>query len=61
MPTKPVPLHRLGYNGPLVPALGWGLMGLSHGTYGTFPSDEERFAMLDRALELGDTFWDSSE
>lgn len=36
-------------------------MGLSHETYGSIPSDEERFAILDRAYELGARFWDSSE
>lgn len=45
----------------MVPALGLGLMGMSHGTYGTIPSDDERFALLDRAVELGETFWDTSE
>lgn len=29
--------------------------------YGDFPSDEERFAILDRAHELGETFWDSAD
>jgi aryl-alcohol dehydrogenase-like predicted oxidoreductase len=56
----PATLHPLGKNGPNVPALGFGLMGLSQ-SYGTIPSDEERFAILDRALEIGSTFWDSSE
>jgi aryl-alcohol dehydrogenase-like predicted oxidoreductase len=56
----PTILHQLGKNGPSVPALGFGLMGLSQG-YGAIPSDEERFAILDRALEIGSTFWDSSE
>jgi hypothetical protein len=29
--------------------------------YGKLPSNEERFAVLDRAVELGITNWDSSE
>jgi aryl-alcohol dehydrogenase-like predicted oxidoreductase len=60
MPAQPVPLSKLGKNGPDVPALGFGLMGMSF-AYGTIPSDEERFKILDRAVELGATFWDSSE
>lgn len=61
MPVEPVPHHPLGKNGPSVPALGFGLMGMSYQTYGTFPGDEERFQILDRALDIGATFWDSSE
>lgn len=61
MPSKPVPQTTLGKNGPGIPVLGFGLMGLSYTTYGSVPSDEERFAILDRAHEMGCTFWDSSE
>ncbi|KAI1380143.1 putative aldo-keto reductase, partial [Hypoxylon crocopeplum] len=60
MPTKPV-LRQLGKNGPMVTAMGLGLMGLSQGPYGSIPSDEERFKFLDRAFELGETFWDTSD
>lgn len=60
MPAN-VPLRALGKNGPQVPRLGFGLMGMSHLTYGSIPSDEERFKILDRAFELGCVFWDSSE
>ena len=58
--SMPVPLRQVGKDGPSVAALGFGLMGLS-GAYGLPPSDEERFQILDHALELGATFWDSSE
>lgn len=54
-------LRQLGKNGPMIPALGFGLMGLSHQVYGELPSDEERFKLLDRAYELGATNWDSAE
>lgn len=60
MPSKPFPVRKLGRNGPAVSAIGYGLMGMSY-SYGTPPSDEERFKVLDRAVELGSTFWDSSE
>ncbi|KAF3397430.1 Aldo-keto reductase yakc [NADP] [Talaromyces pinophilus] len=56
-----VPLRRLGKNGPQVPALGLGLMGMTWNFYGNTPSDEERFAVLDRAVEIGATSWDTSD
>lgn len=61
MPTKAVPFRQLGKNGPTVPALGFGLMGMSIPQYGKLDDDEERFKLLDRAVELGATNWDSSE
>lgn len=60
MTIKTVPLRKLGSNGPTVPALGFGLMGLG-GCYGAVPSDEDRFRVLDRALEIGATYWDSAK
>ncbi|KAH9885371.1 aldo/keto reductase [Xylariomycetidae sp. FL2044] len=57
----PLPLHQLGKDGPMVPALGFGLMGMTYDAYGVLPSDEERFKILDRAVELGATFWDTSD
>ena len=61
MPTKPAPLRKLGKNGPSVSAMGFGLMGMSIPHYGVTEGDEARFKILDRAVELGATFWDSSE
>ncbi len=55
------PTSPLGKNGPLVAAIGFGCMGLS-AYYTANPSpDEERFKVLDRAAELGATFWDTSD
>jgi aryl-alcohol dehydrogenase-like predicted oxidoreductase len=61
MAAKQVSYRVLGKNGPSVPALGFGLMGLSHSTYGKIPSEQESFAVLDRAVQLGATFWDTAE
>ncbi|KAF4471861.1 aldo-keto reductase [Fusarium albosuccineum] len=61
MPAKPAPQVPLGKDGPLVARLGLGLMGISLPTYGSVPSDEERFTFLDRAYELGSTFWDTAD
>ncbi|KAF7907122.1 uncharacterized protein EAF01_004709 [Botrytis porri] len=55
-----LPTRALGHNGPQIPALGLGLMGLST-FYGKPGSDEERFEFLDRAYELGCTHWDSAQ
>jgi hypothetical protein len=52
--------RKLGKNGPQVCALGFGAMGLS-AFYGQPESDEQRFKVLDRAYELGETFWDSAD
>jgi predicted aldo/keto reductase-like oxidoreductase len=56
-----IPLRKLGTNGPEIPALGYGMMGLSQPVYGSVSSEEDKFAMLDRAYELGARHWDSSE
>jgi aryl-alcohol dehydrogenase-like predicted oxidoreductase len=54
-----IPTRQLGKNGPYVSAIGFGAMGLS-AFYGTPSSDEERFKVLDRAIELGSTYIDSA-
>ena len=56
---KELPTRQLG-GGPKVPAMGFGLMGLS-AFYGAPESDEARFKVLDRAWEMGETFWDSAD
>lgn len=58
-PTK-LPTRQLGKNGPQVTALGFGAMGLS-AFYGAPSPDAERFAVLDRAYELGELHWDSAD
>ncbi|KAL2189270.1 Aldo/keto reductase [Thermothelomyces heterothallicus CBS 203.75] len=57
--SSKVPTRQLGRDGPIIPILGLGLMGLSS-FYGTPPPDEERFKLLDRAHELGCVHWDSA-
>ncbi|CAF1202602.1 unnamed protein product [Rotaria sordida] len=52
-------VRQLGKNGPYVSAIGFGAMGLS-AFYGTPAPDEERFKVLDRAIELGSTYIDSA-
>jgi aryl-alcohol dehydrogenase-like predicted oxidoreductase len=52
--------RQLGKNGPKVSAIGYGTMGLST-AYGSVGSDEERFKVLDRAIELGSTYFDSAD
>ena len=55
-----LPLHSLGHDGPREPAMGYGAMGIS-GTNGPAMPDADRFAILDRYLELGCTFWDIAD
>jgi aryl-alcohol dehydrogenase-like predicted oxidoreductase len=54
-------LRSLGKNGLKVSAIGFGLMGMSYAPYGTIPCAEEQLSLLDRAVELGATFWNISE
>jgi len=55
-----IPLRPLGKNGPLITRIGFGTMGLS-AYYGSQLPDSERFKVLDHALELGNTFWDTAD
>ncbi|KAH7336331.1 NADP-dependent oxidoreductase domain-containing protein [Rhexocercosporidium sp. MPI-PUGE-AT-0058] len=57
----PLSTRPLGKDGPQVSAIGLGLMGLSaFYSTNTIP-DLERFQLLDRAVELGCTFWDTAD
>ena len=52
--------RRLGSAGPLVSALGVGCIGMTAGFYGDADEDQA-IATLNRALDLGCNFWDSSD
>lgn len=52
--------RRLGRDGPEVPSIGFGCMGLSS-SYGKTDPDEQRFKVLDHAFELGARLWDTSD
>ncbi|KAJ3504301.1 hypothetical protein NLJ89_g8004 [Agrocybe chaxingu] len=52
------PTRKIGNDD--VSEIGFGLMGLS-AFYGPIGSDEERFKVLDAALEEGCTFWDTAD
>ncbi|KAG8676882.1 hypothetical protein FPOAC2_02996 [Fusarium poae] len=58
-PPAQLPIRQLTKNGPKIPAIGFGLMGLSI-AYGAAEPDEERLKVLDRAWELGCTNWDTA-
>ncbi|KAM0219474.1 hypothetical protein ACHAQI_000857 [Fusarium lateritium] len=59
-PPAQLPLRQLGKNGPKIPAIGFGMMGLSI-AYGAPQSNKERLEVLDRAWELGCTNWDTAD
>ncbi|CAF3444471.1 unnamed protein product [Fusarium graminearum] len=60
MAPQSLPSHPLGRNGPVVPRLGLGLMGIS-AFYGDAKPEAERMAFLDKAYELGECFWDTAD
>ncbi|KAK7207911.1 NADP-dependent oxidoreductase domain-containing protein [Myxozyma melibiosi] len=53
------PTAEIGKTGEQVTALGFGAMGFS-AFYGGRPTEEEAFKVLDKALELGVTLWDTA-
>ena len=56
-----LPTSQLGKNGPLIPKMGLGCMGLSIWYGARAIPDEERLQFLDGAFELGETFWVTSD
>ncbi|KAK4182219.1 NADP-dependent oxidoreductase domain-containing protein [Podospora australis] len=60
-PPITLPSRKFGPSGaPSIPAIGFGLMGISI-AYGAAPPEEDRLALLDRAWELGCTNWDTAD
>lgn len=55
-----LPHKQLGKNGPNVPQLGYGTMGLST-FYGTAKPDAERYEILDKLYADGELFWDTAD
>ncbi|KAH8819153.1 NADP-dependent oxidoreductase domain-containing protein [Xylogone sp. PMI_703] len=53
--TKP-----LGRNGPQVTAIGFGAMSIG-GAYGQKDTLEDKLKVLDKAHEIGETFWDTAD
>ncbi|KAJ8104374.1 NADP-dependent oxidoreductase domain-containing protein [Lipomyces tetrasporus] len=54
-----IPTTQLGKYGPAVSAIGFGAMGIS-AFYEPKLDDAAAFALLDKAVELGCTFWDTA-
>ncbi|KAI0940606.1 hypothetical protein AcW1_003759 [Taiwanofungus camphoratus] len=60
MPTMKVyPTRQLGTNGPIVSAIGLGVMGM--GAFYGKGDEEKAFATLTRAADRGVTFWDTAD
>ncbi|KAJ7136392.1 NADP-dependent oxidoreductase domain-containing protein [Mycena crocata] len=58
--TDSIQKQPLGTNGPRVPRMCFGPMGLSSG-YSGVPTHEEGYLVLEHALNIGFTFWDTSD
>ncbi|QLI69195.1 Aldo-keto reductase yakc [Metarhizium brunneum] len=59
--TDSVPTRQLGRNGPRVTGIGLGLMSFA-GWYGQKDTSvESSLALLDRAHEIGERFWDTAD
>ena len=56
LPTRPLGMG----NGPQIPRMGLGLVGLS-GSYGLPGPDTERLAFLDEVYKRGEIFWDTDK
>lgn len=52
--------RKLGARGPVVSAMGLGCMGMSHG-YGPAAPEADMIKLIERAFELGITFFDTAE
>ncbi|KAG9300795.1 hypothetical protein G9A89_023593 [Geosiphon pyriformis] len=57
--SSSIPLHQLGKTGTKIPAIGLGCMGMSE-FYGS-TDDAQSLKVLERAIELGCTFWNTSD
>lgn len=54
------PTRQLGRDGPMVTAVGLGMMSLA-GAYGQQNTMEEKFALLSHAHAIGERFWDTAD
>lgn len=55
-----LPTRRLGRDGPMVTAIGYGAMGLST-MYHPRPADAERLGVLDAVFDMGIRHWDTAD